>query len=194
LLGLNVHDAGGTALLAKRPGNPSIIVSGRPLVAILADARIDRIDALKIDIEGAEDEALMPFLAEAPAALLPRLIIIEDSRHEWKADLFSMFDRLGYGEHNRILEKGKRGAPPSHPSVRSADRAYPEQHKTRGRRGAKLSAAARQPTLTRPKAAAGLPLAPCTLPAQSGVAPQSHPAVSARLPRHLAGGRLPSVH
>jgi hypothetical protein len=112
LLGLNVHDAGGTALLAKRPGNPSIIVSGRPLVAILADARIDR----KIDIEGAEDEALMPSLAEAPAALLPRLIIIEDSRHEWKADLFSMFDRLGYGEcgrskHNRILEK-KPGRPP----------------------------------------------------------------------------------
>jgi hypothetical protein len=71
LLGLNARDAGVTALLATRPGNPSIIVSGRPLVA---DAGITRIDALKIDIEGAEDEALMPFLAEALAARLPGLL------------------------------------------------------------------------------------------------------------------------
>lgn len=108
LLGLNPRDAGGAGVLGKRPGNPAITVAARPLAAILDDAGVDRIDALKIDIEGAEDEALAPFLASAPASLLPRLVIIEDSRNEWGADLFGMFDRLGYVEtgrskHNRIL-------------------------------------------------------------------------------------------
>lgn len=49
----------------------------RPLLAILRDAGIERIDALKIDIEGHEDEALVPFLAGAPEALLPRRIVVE---------------------------------------------------------------------------------------------------------------------
>jgi FkbM family methyltransferase len=49
----------------------------RPLLAILQDAAIGRIDALKIDIEGHEDAALVPFLAGAPEALLPRRIVIE---------------------------------------------------------------------------------------------------------------------
>jgi len=51
----------------------------------------------------------MPFLFAAPESLLPRLIIIEDSRAEWKADLFGKLADVGYREtgrsrHNRILE------------------------------------------------------------------------------------------
>lgn len=108
LLGLNPYDAGGTGLIALRPGHPAITIAGRPLAAILADAGIDRIDAIKIDIEGGEDDALMPFLADAPASLLPRLIIIEDSRGDWRFDLFGRLAELGYQEvgrskHNRIL-------------------------------------------------------------------------------------------
>lgn len=107
-LGLDFRDSGGTALLAKRPGRMHVTVPARPLSAILDDAGIDRMDALKIDIEGGEDEALAPFLADAPASLLPGLMIIEDSRGDWKSDLFGRLTELGYhqsgaSKHNRIL-------------------------------------------------------------------------------------------
>ncbi|MEZ5762094.1 MAG: FkbM family methyltransferase [Paracoccaceae bacterium] len=49
----------------------------RPLRDILSDAGITRVDALKIDIEGFEDAALVPFLETAPDAMLPRRISIE---------------------------------------------------------------------------------------------------------------------
>lgn len=77
-------------------------------MAILRDAGITRIDALKIDVEGVEDEVLMPFLAEASSNLLPRLIIIEDGSSGWKSDVFGRLAERGYVEagrskHNRVL-------------------------------------------------------------------------------------------
>jgi hypothetical protein len=39
---------------------------------------------------------LAPFLKDAPDTLLPRVILIEDSRHEWKVDLFALFADKGY--------------------------------------------------------------------------------------------------
>jgi FkbM family methyltransferase len=106
---VNYRDRGGSGLADRRLGGSTIRVGTRSLMWILNASHIDRIDALKIDIEGAEDEALMPFLFAAPASLLPRLIIIEDSNHEWKADLFGKLADCGYREtgrskHNRILE------------------------------------------------------------------------------------------
>ena len=68
----------------------------RPLLGILADLGVDRIDALKIDIEGAEDCALAPFLDGAPPALLPRRLAIENSDHLWKTDLRGAITRHGY--------------------------------------------------------------------------------------------------
>ena len=49
----------------------------RPLLAILREAGVVGVDALKIDIEGYEDKALPPFLDAAPDALLPKRIVIE---------------------------------------------------------------------------------------------------------------------
>jgi uncharacterized protein (UPF0218 family) len=46
------------------------------LLAALSELGADRIDALKIDIEGSEDLALTPFLNSAPDSLLPSLLII----------------------------------------------------------------------------------------------------------------------
>lgn len=74
----------------------SVTVHCRPLLDILADLRIDRIDALKIDIEGAEDMAMAPYLKHAPASLLARMILIENSAHLWDVDLFSLMEERGY--------------------------------------------------------------------------------------------------
>src|SRR5690606_28674999 len=75
-------DASVRALTVGEDGEP---VAVRPLMTMLADAGIDRIDVLKIDIEGWEDEALGPFAQIAPADLLPKRIVIEHAlRSAWR--------------------------------------------------------------------------------------------------------------
>jgi FkbM family methyltransferase len=81
----------------------------RPLMAILTAAGISSIDALKIDIEGAEDLALAPFLREAPAALLPRIVLIEE-RPDWALDLYLLLEQRGYvrterSRHNLVFRR-----------------------------------------------------------------------------------------
>jgi len=68
----------------------------KPLLSILAAQGITKIDALKIDIEGAEDIALMPFLANATDDQLPKVIIIENSEKLWKQDLTAAIKGRGF--------------------------------------------------------------------------------------------------
>jgi FkbM family methyltransferase len=89
----------------------TVTVPCRPLLAILADAGITMIDALKIDVEGAEDLALVPFLRECPSGLLPDLVLIEDTSGAWRTDLFAMLAQHGYtvlarSRHNLALRRG----------------------------------------------------------------------------------------
>lgn len=56
-------------------GNGSIVI--RTLSSILAEAGIERIDGLKIDVEGHEDRVLAPFLETCEKKLLPARIVIE---------------------------------------------------------------------------------------------------------------------
>jgi FkbM family methyltransferase len=84
------------AIVSVRPDASGAIVM-RPLLAILADLAIDRVDTLKADIEGFEDLALVPFFAAAPQSLKPRRVVIEHlGRQGWKTDLFPVFEREGY--------------------------------------------------------------------------------------------------
>jgi hypothetical protein len=67
------------------------------LSQIAADFGLPRIDALKIDIEGFEDQALIPFLETSQRNLWPRRIFIEVShRTRWKTDCIAKLHRLGY--------------------------------------------------------------------------------------------------
>lgn len=60
-----------------------------------------RIDAIKLDVEGAEDIILEPFLRGAPAGLLPSLLILEDGIGQWQIDLPRLLEGHGY----RLLAK-----------------------------------------------------------------------------------------
>lgn len=83
--------------VAFRPDG-RIEVPVRPLLDILAEVRIGAIDVLKIDIEGYEDRALVPFLREAPDALLPRAVVVEtDVAERWESDCLAAL--LGRGYH-----------------------------------------------------------------------------------------------
>jgi len=94
---IDARDSGGTRLAkGGRPGAAASRVTCRTLAGMLDQEGISAIDALKIDIEGAEDLALAPFLRTAPQALLPRLILIEDRPQDWSVDLYALMRDRGY--------------------------------------------------------------------------------------------------
>jgi FkbM family methyltransferase len=71
-------------------------VPSRTLTEVIVAENIYAIDALKIDVEGMEDLILCPFFQEVAPRLWPRLLIVEDSRSSWKADLMSLLTVSGY--------------------------------------------------------------------------------------------------
>lgn len=84
-------------------------VPARTLSAIVDEADLLRIDFLKIDIEGHEIQALGPFLREAPAHLLPRMILAE-TKHDKDAELASLIIGAGYhvthhGRSDTVFER-----------------------------------------------------------------------------------------
>jgi FkbM family methyltransferase len=80
----------------------AIRVPSLRLQRILEQAGVPRVDALKIDIEGYEDRALIPFFKDAPQALWPRAVVIEHlSKNEWLADCIADMIARGYTEAGR---------------------------------------------------------------------------------------------
>ncbi len=73
------RDRGGTRARPATVADP-IRVRSRPLLGLLRERAIERTDAMKIDVEGAEDTVLAPFFRDAPRTLWPAAILIEDSR------------------------------------------------------------------------------------------------------------------
>lgn len=97
-LHINDHNLGNCSI-AKDTGSNNggvINIQCRPLLDVLVERNVSKIDILKIDIEGAEDIALSPFLEKAPESLLPKHILIENSEHQWKMDLFGLIQEKGY--------------------------------------------------------------------------------------------------
>ncbi len=80
--------------------------------AILEEASVARVDALKIDVEGYEDQVLVPFFKQAPQALWPRAVVIEHlSKDEWQGDCIADMLARGYAiagktRSNTLLLRG----------------------------------------------------------------------------------------
>jgi FkbM family methyltransferase len=92
-------DAHGSASLLKIPGSTAgITVPVETLLSLLASRGIAKIDAMKVDIEGYEDRALMPFFTEAPRTLWPRRILMETLGRgtRWRQDCVAHLLSLGY--------------------------------------------------------------------------------------------------
>lgn len=81
---------------ADSPAAGTLEVQAKPLAAILAERSLPRVDALKINIEGAEDLVLVPFFRDAPEALWPCLMIIENSPESWQTDCIVLAQEKGY--------------------------------------------------------------------------------------------------
>lgn len=102
-LSIGSTNEGGASMATGQGGGNHVDVAIRPLLDMVMEAGFDRIDALKIDIEGFEDQALMPFFKSAPKALWPKLLILERSDKDWVDDLMGLLVASGY--KNRHVSK-----------------------------------------------------------------------------------------
>ena len=100
---LAVPDQPGMASLAAgTTAEITVNVPVIPLADVFQDAGIDHVDVLKIDVEGYEDQALLPLFERAEAALWPRLIVMEHCHsHRWQSDAISTIQERGYREVRR---------------------------------------------------------------------------------------------
>jgi FkbM family methyltransferase len=77
----------------------AIRVPAMRLLRILQDRNVDKVDSLKIDVEGYEDRVLIGFFRDAPEALWPAAITIEHlSRDDWLDDCLADLLARGYAE------------------------------------------------------------------------------------------------
>ena len=103
---------GASRVVSVAPSANAIRVNSLRLARILGDAGVTSVAALKIDIEGFEDRALIPFFKEAPPSLWPRAVVIEHlSRDEWQQDCIADMITRGYTEvgrtrSNTLLRRG----------------------------------------------------------------------------------------
>jgi FkbM family methyltransferase len=90
-------------------------VPARTLLEIATAEGLDHMDAIKLDVEGAEDIILKRFFLDAPEALWPKLIIVERGEERWGIDLLGLLREHGYraiGEtrNNHLMERTSAGA------------------------------------------------------------------------------------
>jgi FkbM family methyltransferase len=96
---VDTNNLGFTSLHTGRKGRGErriIKLPMRTLMGLVEEHGFEHIDALKADIEGAEDLALVPFMEAAPRSLWPKLMILENGRREWRRDLVAFLTECGY--------------------------------------------------------------------------------------------------
>lgn len=99
---LDPRNSGETSMKVVGSGGASTIrVPATTLLDLVRSEGFTRVDAIKLDVEGAEDVILEPFLREAPSELWPRLLVVEDGSGRWQVDLVGLVTQAGY----RVVEK-----------------------------------------------------------------------------------------
>ena len=94
---LDAANRGESSVRILRSSSGSTVrVPATTLLSLVESEGYERLDAIKLDVEGAEDLILEPFLRDAPAALWPGFVIIEDSRERWQIDLIALLGQKGY--------------------------------------------------------------------------------------------------
>lgn len=71
-------------------------VPAKTLLSLAKEERLTHIDAAKLDVEGAEDLILEPFLRDAPRPLWPRLIVVGNVSSRWHRDIEETLVEHGY--------------------------------------------------------------------------------------------------
>jgi FkbM family methyltransferase len=95
-------------------GGEAIEVLCRPLADVLSGLGVDRVDGMKLDIEGMEYRVLRRYLADVPALRRPRIIALEHQTQWVEAaggDAIALLHEAGYREVlstgiNRVMVRG----------------------------------------------------------------------------------------
>jgi FkbM family methyltransferase len=106
---VNTHNQGETSvrIVSAEARVEQMRVRAKTLLTLAREEGYDRIDAIKLDVEGAEDLILDSFLSEAPRSLWPRLIVMEYTLLRAGALLEERLRALGYRE---VLRTGENVA------------------------------------------------------------------------------------
>jgi FkbM family methyltransferase len=95
---LMIETDGGNLGASHISASGGIRVPAKKLLTIFRVNDIASIDALKIDVEGYEDRALIPFFRDAPKSLWPKAVAIEHlERKDWQSDCIADMVARGYG-------------------------------------------------------------------------------------------------
>lgn len=90
------NNRGGNSFLCAKDGD-RIDTACAPLLDVIRNSRMPRIDGLKLDVEGFEFRVLNRFLAEAPREFYPRFVVLEqhpDTARE--RDAVALLEKHGY--------------------------------------------------------------------------------------------------
>jgi FkbM family methyltransferase len=79
----------------------AIRVPAVTLLDLLSREGLTHVDAIKLDVEGAEDLVLGPFFRDAPASLYPSVFIVANVPERWQADVVGLLTGKGY---RQVLE------------------------------------------------------------------------------------------
>jgi FkbM family methyltransferase len=74
----------------------TVRVPATTLLDLIRSEGFGRVDAVKLDVEGAEDIILEPFFRDAPPELHPSFLIVEDGSRQWQSDLPGLLADKGY--------------------------------------------------------------------------------------------------
>lgn len=85
-------------------------VPARTLLDVATTEGLDHIDAIKLDVEGAEDIIMKRFFMEAPETLWPKAIVVERGEERWGIDLLGLLAERGYvivgkTRNNHLMER-----------------------------------------------------------------------------------------
>lgn len=99
-------------LVGTHGAGSAVRVPAKALGTIVADEGYDRIDAIKLDVEGAEDLILEAFFRDVAPRHWPRLLIVEDAPGRWAIDLPALIAAQGYvailkTRTNVVYERGQ---------------------------------------------------------------------------------------
>jgi FkbM family methyltransferase len=94
--GSNAGETSMRRISAEHLSGGALEVMAKPLAQLVDELRLPRVDAMKIDVEGAEDIILVPFFQSAPSRLWPAMLILENSPDSWQTDCVALALAHGY--------------------------------------------------------------------------------------------------
>jgi FkbM family methyltransferase len=92
------QDLGSPSLHQTETKAPPIMVDSKPLLEIVHEAGLEKIDSMKVDVEGYEDQVLIPFFDKSHKRLWPKVIVVEHCHDSmWEEDVIRYLMNGRYG-------------------------------------------------------------------------------------------------